>query len=397
MIKVVLTADNHLGRYYAKMPPSILAERRKRLRKAFDRSVRFACEQRAHLFLIAGDLFDNSNPRNSERFYVADALQRLREQRVTVIAIGGNHDTPKGSTEQGGYVPQSVYQKLGALIFFDQSLTVQPWRGTFEGVEVAVGGITPRPNLLPEHHPLDGVTFEGADANVRILLLHHPVEGTIHPDAHEAILTRSAIAALPDVDYIFTGGVHRYRTFVIEDKRVVVPGATEWMDFGAQEDSQVGFVYLEIEPGRVDRRPQFCPITPQPRAELLIRTTELDGDDPMRAILDRLEAVSGTDTLLKLRIEGAISLEAFSRLNARQVEAAGRMHNFFFDLDMSGLRVHRPLGGLSLEGPRRSMREEIATFVDDCIQAAGDEEEHALLVATKQALLAKYDELVDGR
>ena len=78
MIRVVLTADNQLGRYYAKMSPSVLAERRKRLRQAFEQIVQFACAQQAHLFLLAGDLFDSPNPRNIERTYVADALRRLR-------------------------------------------------------------------------------------------------------------------------------------------------------------------------------------------------------------------------------------------------------------------------------------------------------------------------------
>ncbi len=283
------------------------------------------------------------------------------------------------------------------MVTLDRDRTVRPWRGKVDGIEVAVGGITRRPNRLPEHSPLEGVIFEGGDADVRILLLHHPVEGTIHPDAHEAVLTRSAIAALADVDYLFIGGVHRYRTFVAGDKRVVVPGATEWMDFGAQEDGPVGFVYLEIEPGRIDRPPQYCPITPQPRTELLIRAAELAGDDPMRTILNRLEAASNPDTLLKLRIEGGISLETFSHLNTRRIEAVGRARNLFFDLDMSGLRVQRPLGGLLSAGPRRSMREEIAAYVDERIRSTDDKEERSLLTATKQALLDEYDTLAGGQ
>ncbi len=78
--------DNHLGHHHAKMPPSTLGERRKRLRQAFEQAAQFACEQRAHLFLIAGDLFDSPNPRNVERACVADAQRRLQDHRVTLIA-----------------------------------------------------------------------------------------------------------------------------------------------------------------------------------------------------------------------------------------------------------------------------------------------------------------------
>lgn len=397
MIRVVLTADNHLGRYYAKMSPSILAERRKRLRRAFEEVVKFACAEQAHLFLIAGDLFDSPNPRNIERTYVADALRRLREHNVTVIAIGGNHDTPKSSTEQGGHVPQSVYHKLGALRFFDDNPEIQPWVGEIADVKVAVGGITPSPNLLPGHNPLDGVTFDGDEAEIRILLMHCAIEGTIHPDAQEAILSRAAIESLQGVDYLFVGNIHRYSTFVLGDKRVVVPGATEWMDFGDREDDKAGFVYLEIEPGCIDRQPQYKSITAQPRAEVLIRVTELDDGDPTGTILTRLEAASGTDTMLKLQIQGAIPLDLFSRLDVRRIEEFGRRNNFFFDLDVSGLRVQRPMANIPAGGLRRSMREELAAYADELINAAGGEEERAILVTTKQALLAQYDEMIGGR
>lgn len=397
MIRVVLTADNHLGRYYAKMSPSVLAERRRRLRAAFDQVVQFACEQQVHLLLIAGDLFDSPNPRNVERTYVADALRRLRLHNVTPIAIGGNHDTPKSSIEDGGYVPQSVYHELGALVFFDHDLAVRPWRRQIQGVEVAVGGITPSPNLLREHNPLDGVTFEAGEAEIRILLMHCAIEGTIHPDAQGAILSRPAIASLEGVDYLFVGDIHRYSTFVLGNKRVVVPGATEWMDFGDREDDKAGFVYLEIEPRRIQKQPQYKPIGPQPRVEILTRVTELDDDDPTSTVLTQLETASGQDTLLKLRIEGAIPLDLFSRLDIRKIEEVGRMDNFFFDLDVSGLRVQRPMSSIPERASRRSMREELAAHADQLISTAGGADERAVLAATKQALLGKYDELVGRR
>jgi DNA repair exonuclease SbcCD nuclease subunit len=202
---------------------------------------------------------------------------------------------------------------------------------------------------------------------------------------------------LQGVDYLFVGNIHRYSTFVLGNKRVVVPGATEWMDFGDREDDKAGFVYLEIEPGRIDKQPQYKPITPQPRAEVLIRVTEVDDDDPTGTALTRLEAASGADTMLKLRIEGAIPLDLFSRLNMRRIEEAGRRDNFFFDLDVSGLRVQRPMVSIPDGGLRRSMREELSAYADELIGAADGEKERAVLITTKQALLAQYDELVGGQ
>jgi hypothetical protein len=169
------------------------------------------------------------------------------------------------------------------------------------------------------------------------------------------------------------------------------------MDFGDREDDKAGFVYLEIEPGCIDRQPQYKPITPQPRAEVLIRVTELDDDDPTGTVLTRLEAASGADTMLKLRIEGAIPLDLFSRLDMRCIEEVGRRDNFFFDLDMNGLRVQRPMADIPAGGSRRSMRDELAAHAEELVNAADDEEERSILIATRQALLAQYDELIGGQ
>jgi DNA repair exonuclease SbcCD nuclease subunit len=55
-IRLVCTADNHLGRYYAKMSLKQLAERRARLRDAFTQVVDFAIAKKAHAFCSAAIL-----------------------------------------------------------------------------------------------------------------------------------------------------------------------------------------------------------------------------------------------------------------------------------------------------------------------------------------------------
>jgi len=46
MIKIVITADNHLGKYYKKLLPERLQERRKRLRNVFEEVVNYAIEEK---------------------------------------------------------------------------------------------------------------------------------------------------------------------------------------------------------------------------------------------------------------------------------------------------------------------------------------------------------------
>lgn len=53
-VRIVVTADNHLNRYVARMPAARLDERRTRLRQAFRQVVDGAVAERADLVVLAG-------------------------------------------------------------------------------------------------------------------------------------------------------------------------------------------------------------------------------------------------------------------------------------------------------------------------------------------------------
>ena len=115
MIRLICTADNHLGRYYAKMSLRQLAERRARLRQAFARTVDFAITKRAHFFFQCGDLFDRESPPPTELTFVAQQFQKLRDAGIRIYAISGNHDMP---TASDGATPVRIYDALRAARVF---------------------------------------------------------------------------------------------------------------------------------------------------------------------------------------------------------------------------------------------------------------------------------------
>ncbi|HXI14778.1 MAG TPA: metallophosphoesterase, partial [Chloroflexota bacterium] len=124
-VRLVVTADNHLNRYHAKMPVTRLDERRRRLRLAFRRAVDKAIDLKADFFLQCGDLFDTVDPRNAERSFVATCLADLRAAGVQALAVGGNHDSPRQSTEHGGFLAADLYARLGGLRLVDDSEEIE--------------------------------------------------------------------------------------------------------------------------------------------------------------------------------------------------------------------------------------------------------------------------------
>ena len=91
MITLLHTADVHLGMGF----PG-LGERgrdhREQLKRTFARIVDLALERRANLVLVAGDLFDSHRQSDATLAFVREQFLRLREGRIGVALLAGNHD-----------------------------------------------------------------------------------------------------------------------------------------------------------------------------------------------------------------------------------------------------------------------------------------------------------------
>lgn len=393
-IRIVATSDNHLGKYYARMPVRVLDERRRRIRRAFGHVVDYALDTRANLLLLAGDLFDTPNPRNPDRIYLARRLHELQRAGIHVIAIAGNHDAPRSSTEEGGYPPLALYQELDALYFFDQlseDRQINPVVLDCAGRRVAVSGFTPNTNLLAEEDPLEGVTFAETEADLHLLLTHFGIEGTMYPGT-EAIIGRETLKQLRGVDLLVAGNVHSYETFYAGETKVVIPGATEWMDFGEGRTVIPGFAEIEV-----DENGDICArqvkIEAQSRVEMFIAAAELDPQAPTASVIAHLEADANPDALARLTIEGALDREVYARLNLSVVEDRARELFFFCEVDLSALRVRFKEGQRHFSVTRRSVAEEIDHVVKRHLSLRVDPYEQEALGLTHQELLVHWQEL----
>ena len=445
-IRMVVTADNHLGRYYDRMFPQRLEERRAWLRRGFAAAVDFALEQEAHLFLQVGDLFDSPEPRNLERQFVAEQLARLRAAGVVSLAIGGNHDTPRGRNGQPLATPLGSLARLGGLRLLgdpatrteDPGLRTEPSAlGTrdqrtagetpalpaspiahhsalrtqnpeprtsslsprssvlgpidtelldIDGVRVAVGGLALDPTAPAGSDPLEGLEWR-PEADIAVLLLHGSLEGHVYPGAPEPIARRRTVERLEGVDYLLVGHVHRFATFRWGGRTVVVPGATERMTF-AEMDGRPGFVYLEAEPGRLVTLRQVA-VECQPREQLVIPTSEL-GESPAEEVKARMEAVCRRDAMVRVSLEGPISRRCYHDLRLRELAEYGAARCFFLDLDTTGLHVEDARQPSAARGGRLSQREELARFARERWEAATSRQERDLIEEATRAILEEY-------
>ncbi len=102
MLRLLHTADVHLGARHADLGEQAVAQRERQF-AAFRATVDLALAEKVDLVLVAGDLFDsNTQPRRSvER--VAAELKRLADAAVRTVIIPGTHDVYDGASVYRAY------------------------------------------------------------------------------------------------------------------------------------------------------------------------------------------------------------------------------------------------------------------------------------------------------
>jgi exonuclease SbcD len=371
MIRIVFTADNHLNRYYAKMSREQLRERRRHIRHAWRETVDFAIKSRAHFYLHGGDLFDSPDPNPGELAFVAREFQRLQDNGVKVLAISGNHDMPRYMGESAS--PIRIYEELRAARVFIKRTEVEFDVFEVEGCKVAIGGLAPDPRADPSLDPLEGVGINPPPADVRILLLHGGVEGTVPDGFGDAVVRKSRIAALKEIDYFLVGDIHQTHKLTVEHATVLIPGATERMTFGELKDDP-GFYYLELDgkrPVKLTRKE----LAPQPMRRLEIRSTNIPPENPTEWVFEEIRGLSAGDQLLQLQMAGPLDRDVYHQLRFFDIWRLGNELNFFFDLDKSQIELRtreRELVGLAPD-ERVDVERELQRVADE-MQAEADSE-----------------------
>jgi len=289
--RVVALGDAHLGRqYHSRTTPQGTNQREADFEASFEAAVDLGLTLRPDVFIWLGDVFDQPRP-GYRSFRVAQrALRRIRDHGIPLVAISGNHDTPRLPGTGSPYAPlhdtfpefHLAYQ--GAYAAFDlpglrvhavpQMLTVGE---TLEALDVAC-----------DHHSTDRVN----------LLLTHPRVPQVEPRSRDVNEIEVDAAALRS-DLVLLGHYHVH-TRVREG--VWYAGSTDTFSFGDDPSRPKGLVCLDTDTGICTHHalPGQRPLcTPDP-----IAAAGLSSDELETAIADRAARVPD-GAVARLFVDGA--------------------------------------------------------------------------------------------
>lgn len=262
MARLAALGDAHLGRqYYSRTTPEGANQREVDFERSFEAAVDLALSLAPDVVLLLGDVFDHPRP-GYRAFRVAQrALARIRAAGVPLVAISGNHDTPRLSGTGSPYAPL-------ADTFPEFHLAYQ---GAYRAFDLPGLRVHAVPQMLTVEESLCGLDEAAANRSLdRVnLLVTHPRVPQVEPrhrDINEIEVDAEALRS----DLVLLGHYHVH-TRVRE--HVWYAGSTDTFSFADDPHRPKGVVLLDTDSGSCthhpvpDRRPLVSP-EPVPAAGL---------------------------------------------------------------------------------------------------------------------------------
>jgi DNA repair protein SbcD/Mre11 len=332
MLKILHLSDIHMGSSFSHgriNPETGLNTRLEDFVKSLSTCIDRAIAEPVDLVLFGGDAFPDATPAPYVQEAFASQFRRLADADIPTILLVGNHDQ---HTQGQGGASLSIYRTLAVPRFIvgdrlathriktnngDIQVINLPWlnratlltRPETEGLSLAAVSDL----LLDRLVPVLEAEIRRLDPEIPTILLGHLMVDRANLGA-ERFLAVGKGFAIPlsfltraEIDYVALGHVHKHQNLnPANNPPVVYPGSIERVDFSEEKETK-GYVYLELEKGKVDW--QFCPL-----AAREFYTIEIDvssDPEPLAAILKAIEKKKIKDAVVRL----------IYKLRSEQIEA----------------------------------------------------------------------------
>lgn len=332
MIKIFVTGDNHIGLKYASHEQSaFLAAARL---EAFGPMVERANAEQCGLFVVTGDLFENTY--GIAKKDMEKLLDRLAQFQGTVVILPGNHDYFNADNKLWQQFQEVMKSKDNILLLTEY----RPYRVAVKDVDVV---------LYPAHctslHSAPGENNIGWMKEVdmseqscyHIGIAHGAVEGeTIDNEGQYFLMTREELNQIP-VDVWLLGHTHvpfpqnLSATLQPTDERIFNPGTHVQTDVSCNTEG-LCFI-IEIAEDKTIRAQQIV----SGNLRFYRKNLTLTAGE-MEQIFNRELAAYGDNSVVDLILTGAVTIEEYE--NRRKL-LAGMLSRFiegsYRDADLSKL------------------------------------------------------------
>lgn len=330
-MRILHTADIHIGAdAHGRLDPATgLNSRMADYERSFAFMVERALAEQVDVFLFAGDAYRTADPTPTQQRLFAQALQPVLRAGIPVVMLVGNHDHPVShgkatALDIFGFLDGQiqVFREPGGPHVIDTpsgplQLIALPWpaRSSYPTPEGLRGKTAPEvaAALEANHLAVLQEALHKANPALPTVLMGH---FTVHEAAYAGSERASLLAheprfgvkdlALPPIDYVALGHIHRFQNLQAQDSRipVVYCGSIERVSFGEERETK-GFVVADLDPKRPpgERTTQLRFIETPARKFVSIEADLKPFASPTEALVELMERKSLKDAIVRVRYE----------------------------------------------------------------------------------------------
>lgn len=304
MLRVFVTGDNHIGlKYKSHEKSDVLAASRL---TAFESMVDAANDEACSLFVITGDLFENTYDISKKE--ITALLELLSGFKGTVAILPGNHDYYDDDVKVWRYFKDAVSEFDNIMLLSEY----RPYALTIDDKEVVL-----YPALCRSLHSAPGENNLGwiKDENItpgaacRIGIAHGAVEGeTIDREGVYFLMNRSELESVP-VDVWLIGHTHVPFPSDLSEKfkacdKILNPGTHVQTDVACGSEG-VCFI-VEIDNDKTIRAKKFV------SGNLRFFRKEIDvSAETMKETLQRELSAFPDNSVVEIKISGSVTPEEY--------------------------------------------------------------------------------------
>ena len=216
-MKIIHTADIHLGSKINSFPKDVSTVRKEELRNSFRRMVDFAKQNGVQVVLISGDLFDGVKPLVKDKDFFYSVVQNNPD--IDFLYLKGNHDLASESIE---------YPNLK---------TFSTGWASYRYGNVVISGV----ETVSENATSLYSTLNLKESDINIVMLHGEASDSFGVQKVNLSKLRGK-----NIDYLALGHYHSHLKNQLDDRGVYAySGCLEGR--GYDETGEKGFVLLDID------------------------------------------------------------------------------------------------------------------------------------------------------
>lgn len=240
-MKLAAIGDAHLGRTYLPITDTDTGVNRRELdfEQSFTRTIDAALATEPDVILWLGDVFDHPRPTYRAFRVASRELRKIQEHGVQLVAISGNHDTPR---LPGTGSPYTVLADTFPGFTFACRLQ-------YEHVDLPGLRVHCVPQMLTVSAAMDALAEADANrsADRTNVLLTHPRLTQLRPrydDINEIEIDLGALKS----DFVLLGHYHVHQKV---DDGIWYAGAPDTFTFADDPEKKKGFVVLDSDTGQL--------------------------------------------------------------------------------------------------------------------------------------------------